>query len=57
MKTAINTTIDELLIKNIDILARREKRSRSNMIEIILSDYMDKHSNSNVKTNNTDDVF
>ena len=64
MKIAMSTTIDEYLVKKLDILAEQEGRTRSNMVEQILKERL-KYQNidlesidNNVnKDNKTDEQF
>ena len=43
MKIAMSTTIDEYLIKKLDILADQQGRTRSNMVEQILKERLKDH--------------
>lgn len=41
MKQSISITIDDKLIEELDRLAEKERRSRSNMIEILIEKQME----------------
>jgi len=47
MKIATSITIDEELIEEIDFLAEKEGRTRSNKIVQILKEYLEKLRNNN----------
>lgn len=38
MKTTTSITIDNELLKKLDLIAKTERRTRSNMLELIISD-------------------
>ena len=40
MKTTTSITIDDELLKKLDLVAKKERRTRSNMLEIMLIDFI-----------------